>query len=151
MRGQAGFWDIDERYARLSEAGDPLENLNSVVPWEVFRKPLAKALKRSDGAKGGRPPYDAVMMFKVQVLQALYNLSDDQAEFEIQDRLSFLRFLGLGWATRCRTPRRSGCSGNTSCKLAVENLFARLVRHLSKAGSLAMGGQIVDATVVAAP
>ena len=58
MRGQAGFWDIDERFARLSEAGDPLERLNAVVPWDVFRKPLAKALKRSDGAKGGRPPYD---------------------------------------------------------------------------------------------
>ena len=96
MLEQAGFWDIDERYARLSEAGDPLEKLNAVVPWEVFRKPLAKALKRSDGAKGGRPPYDAVLMFKVMVLQALYSLSDDQAEFQIQDRLSFMRFLGLG-------------------------------------------------------
>ncbi len=52
MGGQAGFWDIVDRYARLSEAGDPLEKLNSVVPWGVFRKPLAKALKRSDGAKG---------------------------------------------------------------------------------------------------
>ncbi len=61
-----------------------------------FRKPLAKALKRSDGAKGGRPPFDAVLMFKVLVLQALYGLSDDQAEFHIQDRLSFMRFLGLG-------------------------------------------------------
>jgi hypothetical protein len=58
MRGQPGFWDVDERYTRLSEAGDPLEKLNAVVPWEVFRKPLAKALKRSDGSKGGRPPYD---------------------------------------------------------------------------------------------
>ena len=47
MRGQAGFWDIDERYVRLSAAGDPLEKLNSVVPWEVFRKPLSKVLKRS--------------------------------------------------------------------------------------------------------
>ena len=56
MRGQAGFWDIGERYVRLSEAGDPLEKLNGLVSWEVFRKPLAKALKRSDGAKGGRPP-----------------------------------------------------------------------------------------------
>ena len=80
MRGQVGFWDIDERYVRLSEAGDPLEKLNSVVPWDVFRKPLAKALKRSDGARGGRPPFDAVMMFKVLVLQALYGLSDAQAE-----------------------------------------------------------------------
>ena len=46
MRGQSGFWDIDERYARLSKAGDPLEKLDAVVPWDVFRKPLAKALKR---------------------------------------------------------------------------------------------------------
>ena len=83
MRGQAGFWDIDERSGRLSAAGDPLEKLNAVVPWDVFRKPLAKALKRSDGAKGGRPPYDAVLMFKIMVLQALYNLSDEQAEFQI--------------------------------------------------------------------
>ena len=51
MRGQPGFWDVDERYTRLSEAGDPLEKLNAVVPWKVFRKPLAKALKRSDGSK----------------------------------------------------------------------------------------------------
>lgn len=96
MRGQAGFWDIDERYARLSDAGDPLEKLNTVVPWEMFRKLLSKALKRSDGSRGGRPSYDTVMMFKVLVLQALYSLSDDQAEFQIQDRLSFMRFLGLG-------------------------------------------------------
>ena len=100
MRGQAGFWDIDERYGRLSEAGDPLEKLNGLVPWEVFGKPLAKALKRSDGARGGRPPYDPVMMFKIMVLQALYGLSDDQAEFQVQDRLSFMRFLGLGLGDR---------------------------------------------------
>ena len=56
MGGQAGFWDINERYVRLSEAGDPLEKLNAVVPWEVFRKPLSKALKRSDGSKGAARP-----------------------------------------------------------------------------------------------
>ena len=52
MVGQAGFWDIDARYVRLSAAGDPLEELNAVAAWEVFRKPLAKALKHSDGANG---------------------------------------------------------------------------------------------------
>ena len=96
MRGQPGFWDLDERYQRLSAVGDPLEKLNSLIPWPVFEKPLAKALKRSDGSKGGRPPFPAVLMFKILVLQALYSLSDDQAEFVIQDRLSFMRFLGLG-------------------------------------------------------
>jgi len=152
MRGQAGFWDIDERYGRLSEAGDPLEKLNALVPWEVFAKPLAKALKRSDGAKGGRPPYDPVMMFRIMVLQALYNLSDDQAEFQIQDRLSFMRFLGLGLGDRVPDSKTIWLFREhlTQAK-AVENLFARFDKHLSKAGYLAMGGQIVDATIVAAP
>jgi IS5 family transposase len=135
MQGQAGFWDIDERYARLSEAGDPLKKLNAVVPWEAFRKPLAKPLKRWDGAKGGRPPYDAIMMFKVMVLQALYNLPDDQPEFVINDRLSFMLFLGPG-------------NGDKVPDAKTIWLFRE---HLTQAGYLAMGGQIVDATIVAAP
>lgn len=152
MRGQAGFWDIDERYVRLSEAGDPLEKLNTVVPWEVFRKPLTKALKRSDGARGGRPPYDPVMMFKIMVLQALYGLSDDQAEFQIQDRLSFMRFLGLGLGDRVPDAKTIWLFREHLTQAgAVENLFARFDKHLTRAGYLAMGGQIVDATIVAAP
>ena len=152
MRGQAGFWDIDERCVRLSEAGDPLEKLNALVPWEVFRKPLAKALKRSDGAKGGRPSYDPVMMFKVMVLQALYGLSDDQAEFQIQDRLSFMRFLGLGLGDKVPDAKTIWLfREHLTQARAVENLFARFDKHLTKAGYLAMGGQIVDATIVAAP
>ena len=63
----------------MSASGDPLEKLNAVVPWEIFRKPLAKALKRSDRAKGGKPPFDVMMMFKILVLQALYNLSDNRS------------------------------------------------------------------------
>lgn len=152
MRGQVGFWDIDDRYARLSEAGDPLEKLNAVVPWEAFRKPLAKALKRSDGAKGGRPPYDPVLMFKVLVLQALYSLSDDQAEFQIQDRLSFMRFLGLGLDDKVPDAKTIWLfREHLTQARAVETLFARFDKHLTRAGYLAMGGQIVDATLVAAP
>jgi len=64
MRGQPSFFDVDERYAGLSAVGDPLEKLNAIIPWPVFEKPLAKALKRADGSKGGRPPYPAIMMFK---------------------------------------------------------------------------------------
>jgi Transposase domain (DUF772) len=62
------------------------------------------AMKCSDGAQGGRPPpYDLVLMFRILVRQALYNLSDDQAEFMIRDRLSFIRFLGLGLGDRSPT------------------------------------------------
>lgn len=151
MRGQAGFWDVDERYALLSEAGDPLVKLNEVVPWEVFRKPLAKALKRSDGVRGGRPLFDPVMMFKIMVLQTLYDLSDDQAEFVINDRLSFLRFLGLGLGDKVPDAKTIWLFREHLVQArAINNLFARFDKHLSKSGYLAKGGQIVDATLVAA-
>jgi len=99
MRGQPGLWDLDQCYERLSAVGDPLEKLNAIIPWAMFEKPLAKALKRSDGSKGGRPPF-----LKVLVLQALYNLSDDEAGFVIQDRLSFMWFLGLSLSQSVQVP-----------------------------------------------
>ena len=95
MADQRGFFDLDERYAALSKAGDPLDRLLSVADFEIFRADLDAVLNRSDGAKGGRPAFDPVMMFKVLVLQALYGLSDAQAEFQILDRRSFGRFLGI--------------------------------------------------------
>ena len=152
MARQAGFWDYEEHLARLTKGGDPLVTLAEVVDFEPFRYRLEKALKRSDGAKGGRPPYDPVMMFKVLVLQALYNLSDDQAEFQIRDRLSFLRFLGL-------TPNVPSPDAKTIWLFrehlvqarAIEKLFALFDARLKASGYLAQGGQIIDATVIAAP
>src|SRR5687768_6771678 len=96
MTGQPGFFDVDERLAALSRAGDPLERLASVVDFELFREELEAALARSDRSKGGRPPYDAVLMFRLLVLQTLYTLSDDQTEYQVRDRLTFMRFVGLG-------------------------------------------------------
>jgi IS5 family transposase len=92
------------------------------------------------------------MMFKILVLQALYDLSDDQAEFVINDRLSFMRFLGLGLGDKVPDAKTIWLfREHLSQAGAVENLFARFDKHLTKAGYLAMGGQIVDATIVAAP
>jgi len=96
MVGQPGFFDLSDRYAALSAAGDPLERPCGAAPFEVFRGPLIAALRRSVRGKGGRPPFDPVLMFKILVLQALYSLSDEGTEFQIKDRLSFQRFLGLG-------------------------------------------------------
>lgn len=69
--GQPGFFDLDERYQRLSETGDPLVKLAGLIDFEAFRPKLASALKRSDGSKGGRPPYDAILMLKILILQTL--------------------------------------------------------------------------------
>jgi IS5 family transposase len=152
MRGQPGFWDLDERYERLSAVGDPLEKLNAIIPWPVFEKPLAKALKRSDGSKGGRPAFPSVVMFKILVLQALYSLSDDQAEFVIQDRLSFMRFLGLSLSEKVPDAKTIWLFRESLVRAgAIENLFSRFDKHLSRSGYLAKGGQIVDATIIQAP
>jgi IS5 family transposase len=152
MADQRGFFDLDERYAALSNAGDPLERLSSVIDFEVFRPELDAALRRSDGAKGGRPPMDAVMMFKVLVLQALYGLSDAQAEFQIMDRRTFGRFLGLDDGDRVPDETTIWRFREALVQAgAVDKLFARFDAHLKQAGYLAMGGQIVDASIVAAP
>jgi transposase len=98
MRGQPGFFDVEERLKELSAKGDELERLNSVVDFELFRSDLEQAVPRSDGSKGGRPPFDHVLMFKVLILQANHSLSDERTEYLIKDRLSFMRFLALGLA-----------------------------------------------------
>jgi transposase, IS5 family len=151
MAGQPGFFDRDERYAALSAAGDPLERLAAVVDFELFRGELDAALSRSDRAKGGRPPYDAVLMFKVLVVQTLYTLSDDQTEYQIRDRLSFMRFLGLALEDRVPDAKTIWLfREQLSTAGAVERLFQRFDAVLREAGYLAMGGQIVDATIVQA-
>jgi len=80
--GQPGFFDLDERYQRLSETGDPLVKLSALIAFETFRQKLLSALKRSDGSKGGRPPFDPVLMFKILILQALYTLSGRPLDVE---------------------------------------------------------------------
>jgi hypothetical protein len=108
LAGQPGFFDADERLRALSAAGDPLERLRAAVDFELFRPELEAALDRADRSRGGRPPYDAVLMFRILVLQTLYTLSDDQIEYQLRDRLSFMRFAGLA-LQQFPTPRRSGC------------------------------------------
>jgi len=91
---QPSFFNHDDRLELLEKLGDPLPKLERTVDWEVFRAVL-KGLYKNDGRKGGRPSYDPILMLKVLVLQQFYNLSDDQTEFQIRDRYSFCRFLGL--------------------------------------------------------
>ena len=145
MAEQPGLFDLDEWYAALSRTGDPLERLAAVVDFEVFRADLDAALARSDRSKGGRPPMDAVMMFKVLVLQALYGLADEQTEFQIRDRLSFMRFLGLNLHGRVPDARTIWLFRELLTKAkAVDALFARFDAHLRDRGYLAMGGQMID-------
>jgi len=152
MGRQPGLFDVDARLRELSAKGDGLERIAALVDFEMFRPELERAVPRSDGSKGGRPAFDHVLMFKVLLLQAMHALSDERCEYLVKDRLSFMRFLGLGladpvpdantlWTFR-EALKRAG---------AVEELFQQFDIALRAAGYLAMSGQIVDATIVAAP
>ena len=153
--GQTGFFDLERRLDALSAKGDPLETIKTTVPWETFRADIeavteTKPEERKSNA--GRKPYDAILKFKIVVLQSLYNLSDEQTEFMIRDRLSFMRFLDLGLedtvpdATTLWLFREA----LVEAKL-IDTLFDRFGQHLAAKGYIARGGQIVDATIVSAP
>ena len=157
MRGQAGFFDLDERLKELSAKGDALERLSTIVNFELFRPDLTRAVPRSDGSRGGRPAFDLVFMFKVLVLQASHSLSDERTEYLIKDRLSFMRFLGLGLADAVPdantiwTFREALTRAQIDGRPAIQVLFQAYEAALTRAGFLAMGGQIIDAAIVAAP
>jgi transposase, IS5 family len=151
MASQPGFFDADERLRALSAAGDPLERLKAVVEFEVFRPDLEAALQRADRSQGGRPPYDAVLMFRILVLQTLYTLSDDQTEYQLRDRLSFMRFVGLALHEAVPDAKTIWLYREQLTKAgALKRAFDRFDTMLRERGYLAMGGQIVDATVIEA-
>ena len=152
MGRAAGLFDVDDRLKRLSDLGDQLEAYGRVVDFEAFRPELEKALAYTSGVHGGRPPFDPVMMLKVLVIQTANSLSDERTEFLINDRLSFMRFLGLGLSDRVPDARTIWLYRERLTKAgAIQPLFERFDAMLRAAGFIAMSGQIVDASLVAAP
>jgi transposase, IS5 family len=158
--GQLGFFDLSRRYEGLDVKDDPLVAIAAMVPWESLRPKLKASLitgglRASDVARkspAGRKPWDEVVIFKALVLQALYNLSDDQAEYQLRDRLSFMRFLGLGLEDAVPDAKTLWLYREALAKAgAVEELFDLFDGFLKDKGYLAMGGQIIDATIVSAP
>ena len=153
--GQTGFFDLARRLDALSAKGDPLETIKTTVPWETFRaaiEAVTETKPKDRKSNAGRKPYDAILKFKILVLQSLYNLSDEQTEFLIRDRLSFMRFLDLGLedavpdATTIWLFREALVEAGL-----IDKLFDRFSQHLRVKGYIARGGQIVDATIVSAP
>ena len=151
---QGGFFDAEYRLQDITKQGDPLEKLNQHIEWEMFRPVLEEAFlaEGKDPQKGGRPPYDYVMMFKILVLQRLYNVADERTEFAIKDRLSFMRFLGLTLKDKVPDEKTIWLFRETLTQSGViKRLFKKFNRHLDKKGLIARRGSIVDASFVEVP
>ena len=152
MVEQPGFFDLSDRLRDLSAKGDDLELIAALVDFTQFLPDLERAVPRSNSGKGGRPAFDRVLMFKVLLLAAMHGLSDERCEYLIKDRRSFIRFLGLGLADPVPDANTIWTFREALMRAGeVDALFARFDSKLRASGYLAMGGQMVDATIVAAP
>lgn len=149
---QSGFFDLDNRYAQLNKLRDPLIELNNVIDWELFRAPLSVLSEKPRKSAAGRKPIDRVLLFKMLVLQRLYNLADEALEYQVKDRLSFMRFLGLGLAASVPDAKTLWVFREELKEHGLtEDLFWRFHECLRALGAEMKSGQIVDATFVTVP
>jgi len=153
QRGSIGLFDKEETTAKLSKLGNPLEKLHKVIDFEMFRPELEDNMLNHDKkSNAGCKPYDVVMMFKIILLKRFYNLSDEQAEYQITDRLSFKEFLGLSSGDRVPDARSIWLfQDNLIQKNLEETLFEQFRRHLDNLGLYVNEGKIIDASFVEVP
>jgi len=151
--GQQSFADLT-----LAELGGPrtaatLARLDAAVPWEKLVAPI-RALPEyakyvQDPSRPGQRPIDALVMLKAMMLQKWYGLSDPQAEEQLQDRISFRRFVGL--AQEDRTPDETSFvvfrARLREAKLD-RSVFQAVLSHVQDQGLLVKQGTVVDATIV---
>jgi IS5 family transposase len=151
--GNKGLFDEQEIYQKLSAIGNPLDLISRVVDFEMFRYTLEfKLLNRDKKNNAGAKPYDVVMMFKIMILQRYYGLGDTQIEYQILDRLSFKKFLGLESGDKVPDEKTVWAfRENLANSGLVEDIFKQFTEFLESKNLLINEGKMVDASFTIAP
>jgi transposase, IS5 family len=143
---------IKKRLEKLDESGNPLLRLEEMMDWQIFMPTLERTFAKEKKSKAGRKSYPLLLMFKILILQNLYNLSDYQTEYQIRDRLSFTRFLGLRMQDTVPDEKTIWVFKEALIKAnAIEKLFNKFNEYLGLKGYSAALGTIIDASIVASP
>lgn len=152
-QGKKGLFDEQFNIDRLSEIGNPLEKIGHVVEFEVFRDTLeSKLLNTEKKNNAGAKPFDVVMMFKIMILQRYYGLGDKQVEFQIIDRLSFKKFLGLESGDKVPDEKTVWLFRENLTKSGVlELLFSQFIQFLEEKKLIFNEGKLIDASFTVAP
>jgi len=139
------------RQRKIESLGDPLQVIAKHIDFDHLVDVIDGLCPRVDTRKGGRPPYPTAVMVRILLLKYLNNLSDEQVEYQLLDRMSFQRFCLLSDSanvpdrnTIWHYQQRLGVDGTTALFQAIDG---QLLRH----GYIARCGQIIDATLVPAP
>ena len=149
---QNSLFDLENRYASLSKTGDPLERLNAIIDWEIFRPILERMDAKVRKSRAGRKPTCRILMFKMLILQKLNGLSDERLQYRVTDRLSFMRFPGVELAGNVPDARTVWAFREALKEHQLTDaLFDRLNQALAEIGLELKSGQIIDATFVPVP
>ena len=140
------------RRQQLEQRKDHLSDLNRLIPWEVFVSCLKQLEPTERKSNAGRPPIDSLLLFKLLILQQLYNLSTEDLEYQAHDRASFRRFLGL--SADDEIPDATTISKFRDRLIEagmIDELFEKFEGYLRESGYEAHEGQIIDATIIPVP
>ena len=109
-------------------------------------------LPESAKSNAGRPPIDCVLMFKVLFLQRYYGLSDHQIEYQIVDRTSFRKFLGIECVDDVPDEKTVWKYRELLTNTGVyDKLFSEFHSFMESKGLQFNEGRIIDASFVIAP
>jgi IS5 family transposase len=152
-RGNKGLFDEQFNNEQLSSMGNPLEAISKVLDFEMFRPLLeTKLLNKDKKNNAGAKPFDVVLMFKILLLQRYYGLGDKQVEYQIIDRTSFKRFLGLETGDKVPDEKTVWAFREQLTKTGlVDELFGQFIEYLESKELIFNEGQIIDASFTIAP
>jgi len=146
---QTLLFGVETQLAKLAKMGDQLIAMKEKIDWEMFRQKIEKAIRKSDYSKGGRPPWDVIMMFKIIMLQQWYNLADGNLEYQINDRLSFQRFLNIECGSKVPDKNAIWDFKQALADTGIDReLFDLFNEMLEGKGIITHKGSIVDASFV---
>ena len=150
--GNCGLFDVEENTTKLTSLGNPLEKLMKVVDFEMFRETLETGLHKEKFSNVGAKPYDYVLMFKILVLQRVYQMSDEQTEYQIVDRTSFRNFLGLASGDKVPDARTIWAfRQQLTDKNLYEKLFNDFDKFLRNKNLIMNQGVIIDGSFIEVP
>ena len=151
MGNQTMLFGKEIQLGRLSVLGDPLEKINALIDWEMFRSPIRERIRNADYSRGGRPPLDEILMFKIMLLQDWNTVSDDQTEYLVNCRLDWQRFLGMELGEKAPDSKSVWLFKERLGAEGVRALFDVFNAHLQSLGLLTREGSLIDSTFVEVP
>jgi IS5 family transposase len=152
MNNQHSFFTVDHHLDKIYQINGFLPNLNALIDWEMFRPELNRVREKERLSNAGAKSFDVVLMFKILILKKLYNLSDDQTELQIRDRLSFQAFLGLELNDHVPDSKTIWLFAENLKNIGLERvLFDRFDAYLTVQGFKTKSGTIVDGSFIEVP